>query len=142
MIVGMTSGCFDLFHYSHLHYLERCRRRCDRLIVGVDSDAMVKQVKGEERPIIPQEQRLALLNALNVVDAVFVVHTLEDLDHVAQQFQVDKLFKHEGYAGLEGKIHGVSERTKLEIVPDVPGMISTTSIVERIREWGRREASG
>ncbi|MBW2038205.1 MAG: D-glycero-beta-D-manno-heptose 1-phosphate adenylyltransferase [Deltaproteobacteria bacterium] len=65
-----TNGCFDILHRGHVIYLEEARRRGDCLIVGVNSDSSVRQVKGEKRPIVPQEVRMAVLAALEVVDYV------------------------------------------------------------------------
>ena len=68
MIVGMTSGCWDLLHASHLYYLDRCKEQCDRLIVGVDSDQLVKDNKGPHRPIHSEIHRLDLVWRLDKVD--------------------------------------------------------------------------
>ena len=97
MIVGLTSGCFDLVHYGHVLYLERCRKLCDKLIVGVDDDQMVAQWKGAERPIIPELERLEMINNLACVDSAFLLHELGDLARVVRQFRVDKVFKHQVY---------------------------------------------
>lgn len=70
LTVGFTNGCFDLLHPGHIHLLEQARRTCDRLIVGLNSDASVKRLKGAERPIQNQESRARLLAALSVVDMV------------------------------------------------------------------------
>ena len=134
MIVGLTSGCWDLFHYSHLHYLQRCKKLCDRLLVGVDSDAMVRAVKGSNRPIIPEHERLKLIDPLEIVDSAFILHCLEDLETFSKSFRVDKLFKHEGFRDIENIVGANNEHTKLVIVPDIEDMISTTSIVNTILE--------
>jgi rfaE bifunctional protein nucleotidyltransferase chain/domain len=69
----VVTGVFDLLHIGHLQFLEAARRLGDRLIVGVESDARVRRWKGENRPIQTQEDRMALLAALRVVDEVFVI---------------------------------------------------------------------
>ncbi len=140
MIVGLTSGCFDLIHFGHLHYLERCRTRCDKLIVGVDSDAMVRAAKGAERPFIGELERLNLINSIAVVDAAFVLQGLDDLETVVRRFCVNKVFKHEGFAAIDDVKGVTGTDAVLEIVPDVPGLVSTTEIVARIRSAG--SASG
>jgi D-beta-D-heptose 7-phosphate kinase/D-beta-D-heptose 1-phosphate adenosyltransferase len=132
MHVGLTSGCFDLIHFGHLHYLDRCRRACDKLIVGVDSDDMVRRAKGPQRPIIPELERLALINSLGVVDAAFLLRDLSDIAQIARQFAVTKLFKHAGFRALD-QVVGLDSGAELVIVPDVVGLVSTSSIVARIR---------
>jgi len=132
IIVGLTSGCWDLFHNSHLHYLHRCKKLCDRLIVGVDSDEMVRESKGSDRPIIPEKERFDLINALEVVDTAFILHKLEDLETISRSFHVDKIFKHQGFADIDNVVGVKNTPAELEIVPDIEGMVSTTQIIQRI----------
>lgn len=65
-----TNGCFDLFHAGHAVYLDEARALGDRLIVGINSDASVRRLKGNTRPIVPLTGRGLVLNALQSVDAV------------------------------------------------------------------------
>lgn len=69
----VVTGVFDLLHIGHLRFLEAAFRLGDRLIVGVESDEHVRRWKGPSRPIQTQEDRVALLKALRVVDGVFVI---------------------------------------------------------------------
>jgi cytidyltransferase-like protein len=133
MIIGMTSGCFDLIHYGHIHYLQRCRVLCDRLVVAVDSDEMVWAAKGPSRPIIPEIDRLRLLNSLNCVDIAFIMRDLVELEDAAYAFHVDRLFKHQGFRRPE-RVFGTGSGAELVIVPDVEGLESTTAIIKRVRE--------
>ena len=132
MIVGLTSGVWDLIHVGHLHYLESCRDLCDKLIVGVDCDEMVRAAKGPKRPYIPEDQRLDLVNSLRWVDAAFKLKTVQDLDDISRRFHVNRVFKHQGFKDLKGKIWGVRDGVELTIVPDVPGLVSTSELVRRI----------
>jgi D-beta-D-heptose 7-phosphate kinase/D-beta-D-heptose 1-phosphate adenosyltransferase len=68
--VGFTNGCFDLLHPGHVHLLEQCRAMCDRLIVGINSDASVKRLKGPTRPAQGEAARAAVLASLASVDLV------------------------------------------------------------------------
>ncbi|OCG30398.1 bifunctional heptose 7-phosphate kinase/heptose 1-phosphate adenyltransferase [Gilliamella sp. Choc4-2] len=68
--IVMTNGCFDILHAGHVSYLANARKLGDRLIVAVNSDASVKQLKGASRPINPLMQRMIVLGALNSVDWV------------------------------------------------------------------------
>ena len=72
LTVGFTNGCFDILHFGHASILERARALCDRLVVGLNSDASVRRLKGAARPVNPQEDRARLLLALRAVDAVIV----------------------------------------------------------------------
>jgi D-beta-D-heptose 7-phosphate kinase/D-beta-D-heptose 1-phosphate adenosyltransferase len=68
--VVFTNGCFDLLHFGHV--LDEARREGDRLIVGVNSDASVKKLKGPNRPIVPENARAHVLASLEAVDAVVI----------------------------------------------------------------------
>ncbi len=74
--IVFTNGCFDLLHYGHAKYLEDAGNKGDILIVGVNSDASIKRIKGEKRPIVKEKNRMLLLAALESVD--FVVLFNED----------------------------------------------------------------
>ncbi len=80
-IVVFTNGCFDLLHAGHLHLLESAREQGDYLLVGVNSDDSVRRIKGPNRPVLPEEDRLRLLEALEPVDGVvlFSKDTPEEL---------------------------------------------------------------
>ncbi len=69
----VVTGVFDLLHIGHLRFLEAARRLGDRLTVGVESDERVRRWKGPSRPIQTEDDRLALLAALRVVDEVFLI---------------------------------------------------------------------
>lgn len=70
--VVLTNGCFDLLHSGHLRYLQEARRLGDLLVVGVNSDESVRQLKGESRPIVPQQERAELVAGLECVDYVTI----------------------------------------------------------------------
>jgi rfaE bifunctional protein nucleotidyltransferase chain/domain len=68
--IAFTNGCFDLLHVGHVTYLQECAKHGDFLIVGVNSDASVKRLKGPSRPINTLEDRMRVLAALESVDAI------------------------------------------------------------------------
>lgn len=70
--VVLTNGCFDLLHSGHLRYLQAARQLGDLLVVGVNSDESVRQLKGESRPIVPQQERAELVAGLECVDYVTI----------------------------------------------------------------------
>ena len=78
-VIGYTAGVFDLFHIGHLNLLKRAKANCDFLIVGVNSDKLVKNYKNKT-PIIPQEERLEIIKSLKFVDKVVLVDTRNKLD--------------------------------------------------------------
>ena len=68
--IGLVQGSWDLFHVGHLKYLTKAMRRCDFLIIGVDSDAKIQKRKGPGRPIIPENERCELLTLLRIADDI------------------------------------------------------------------------
>lgn len=96
LTVGFTNGCFDLLHLGHLHILKKAAAVCDRLIVGVNSDASVKRLKGETRPIQNEETRSEVLATLNCVDAVVVFDEPTPLQLI-ELFEPDVLIKGADY---------------------------------------------
>jgi rfaE bifunctional protein nucleotidyltransferase chain/domain len=74
--IVLTCGCFDILHIGHIRYLKESRQLGDFLIVGLNSDESIRQLKGNSRPIIPQEERAEILCELGSVDAVFIFNEL------------------------------------------------------------------
>lgn len=70
--IGFTNGCFDILHFGHVSYLNDARRRCDRLILGLNSDASIRILKGKDRPVHNEESRASVLGALGAVDMVVI----------------------------------------------------------------------
>ena len=70
--IGFTNGCFDLLHPGHVHLLEQARAACDRLVVGLNSDASTRRLKGPTRPVQPEAARAAVLASLTAVDLVCI----------------------------------------------------------------------
>ena len=94
--VGFTNGCFDLLHPGHVSILAQARAACDRLIVGLNSDASVKRLKGETRPVQGEQSRAAVLAALKDVDAV-VIFGEETPEQVIHRLRPDVLVKGKDY---------------------------------------------
>jgi D-beta-D-heptose 7-phosphate kinase/D-beta-D-heptose 1-phosphate adenosyltransferase len=70
--IVFTNGCFDVLHAGHIHLMEEAHRLGDYLVLGINSDASVRRLKGPKRPFIPLTDRLSILSALNMVDALVV----------------------------------------------------------------------
>jgi len=128
--VVFTNGCFDILHAGHVKYLEEAKSYGDILVVGLNSDASVKRLKGESRPINVWEDRAAVLAALESVD--FVVGFEEDTPYeLIKAVQPDILVKGGDYAGKEVVGSDIAGETRL--VNFVDGK-STTKIIRKARE--------
>ena len=80
MIVGYTTGVFDLFHIGHLNILRRAKEKCDKLIVGVTTDELL-QVYKNKRPIIPFEERISIVKAIKYVDKAVPQEDMDKISH-------------------------------------------------------------
>lgn len=132
--VVFTNGCFDLLHPGHIRSLEHARQLGDVLIVGLNSDASVRRLKGEGRPAIPERERAEILAALETVDAVVIFD--EPTPHeVIARLLPDVLVKGGDWPGdqIVGREEVEAAGGRVVSVPVVPGY-STTEILRKIRE--------
>jgi D-beta-D-heptose 7-phosphate kinase / D-beta-D-heptose 1-phosphate adenosyltransferase len=130
---GFTNGCFDLLHPGHVHLLEQARAACDRLVVGLNSDASVRRLKGLARPIQPEAARAAVLASLASVDLVCIFE--EDTpEALLTELRPDVLIKGADYAIEEVVGADLVRRWggRVMLAELVPGH-STTATVARIR---------
>jgi D-beta-D-heptose 7-phosphate kinase/D-beta-D-heptose 1-phosphate adenosyltransferase len=131
--VAFTNGCFDLLHPGHLALLEAARAEGDVLVVGLNSDASVRGLKGEGRPVFPEAERAETLLALEAVDAVVVYDEATPLETIVA-LRPDVLVKGADWAedAIVGRAEVEAGGGRVVRVQLVPGR-STTSLVERIR---------
>ncbi len=131
--IGFTNGCFDLLHRGHVKLLAEARAACDRLVVGLNSDASTARLKGKGRPINPAEGRAEVLAALEAVDLVVVFEEDTPLELI-KRVRPDVLVKGADYKREDVVGHEVVEAAGGDVilVELVPGH-STTAMVERAR---------
>jgi D-beta-D-heptose 7-phosphate kinase/D-beta-D-heptose 1-phosphate adenosyltransferase len=130
--IVFTNGCFDLLHAGHIHCLAAAKALGDLLVVGLNSDASVRRLKGPSRPTIGEGDRAAMLAALACVDYV-VIFDDDTPERLIAGLRPDILAK--GVEPRPGPIPGeslvASYGGRLELIPPLPG-ISTTALLERI----------
>jgi D-beta-D-heptose 7-phosphate kinase / D-beta-D-heptose 1-phosphate adenosyltransferase len=129
--IGFTNGCFDLLHPGHVRLMTEARAACDRLVVGLNSDASVKRLKGKERPVQDQQARAEVLAALEAVDLVVIFEQDTPVDLIRRlkptvlvkgaDYRIDQVVGRELVEEFGGKV---------VLVDLVPGY-STTAIVQR-----------
>ena len=130
----LTNGCFDILHVGHVRYLKSARSLGDALLVAINSDRSVRELKGEGRPILSEEERAEMLAALSAVDYVTIFDDLSPRALIAETLP-DVLVKGGDYQLNE--IHGREETEaaggRVLALPFVEGA-STTSIIDRIKQ--------
>jgi D-beta-D-heptose 7-phosphate kinase/D-beta-D-heptose 1-phosphate adenosyltransferase len=131
--VGFTNGCFDLLHPGHIHLLEGARNQCDRLIVGLNSDASVQRLKGPARPVQQEAARAAVLGGVAAVDLV-CIYDEDTPEQTLQAVRPDLLVKGADYTieTVIGAAFVQSYGGRVMLADIVPGF-STTATVQRLR---------
>ena len=142
MIIGYTSGVYDLFHIGHLNLLKNAKGMCDKLIVGVTTDDL-SLYKGK-KPLIPFEDRIEIVRCVRYVDAVIPQITMDKVDTCAKVkatilFVGDDWYQTEKWDDIEAKLaqHGV----RVVYFPYTKGVSSTIirNTLMEVRGWSMRE---
>jgi len=133
--VVFTNGCFDILHRGHVEYLNKARALGDILIVGLNTDSSVKKIKGDKRPIIPQEDRAYILSSLGCVDYVclfdeetparIISRLLPDVLVKGGDYKIEEIVGHETVLEAGGQV------TTIEPVPGRSSSDIIRTIVER-----------
>jgi D-beta-D-heptose 7-phosphate kinase/D-beta-D-heptose 1-phosphate adenosyltransferase len=131
--VVFTNGCFDIIHRGHVEYLTKAKAKGDILVVGLNTDASVRRLKGPSRPVVSQDDRAVVMAALGMVDYVclfdedtpleLITAVIPDVLVKGADWPIDKVVGREVVESAGGTVQTI------EFVPDR----STTSIIERIR---------
>ncbi len=132
-LVVFTNGVFDLLHSGHVDVLDGARRQGDVLVVGINSDASVRRLKGPSRPVRNEQERASVVAALEAVDAVVIFEEDTPLELV-RALQPDVIVKGGDYAAdtIVGADIVQARGGRVVVVPLLAGQ-STTSIIERLR---------
>ncbi|MGY4293532.1 rfaE bifunctional protein nucleotidyltransferase chain/domain [Bradyrhizobium sp. i1.4.4] len=131
--VGFTNGCFDILHPGHVKVLTAARRACDRLIVGLNSDASVRRLKGADRPVQDERARAEVLAALEAVDLVVIFEEDTPIDLITR-IKPSALVKGGDYTREQVVGHEVVEAAGGTVVlVDILLGFSTTALVHRAR---------
>lgn len=131
--IVFTNGCFDILHIGHVHYLEAAKSLGDVLIIGLNTDKSVSDLKGPERPINQQDDRANVLSALRAVDVVVLFDESTPLSLISE-IMPDILVKGGDYTleTIVGADIVLAHQGKVEIIPFVDGK-STSSIINKIK---------
>lgn len=132
--VVFTNGCFDLLHAGHVKYLQAARRLGDLLLLGLNSDASIRRLKGARRPLINQEERSHIMAALDCIDYICIFDEDTPLELI-RAVRPQILVKGGDYTpeGVVGRELVESFGGRVELIPFLDGR-STTNIIEKVLE--------
>ena len=129
--IVFTNGCFDVFHYGHLHLLYQSKILGDKLIIGLNSDKSVASLKGSKRPIYNQEQRSAILSAISFVDLIIVFSEQTPLNLI-KTIKPDIITKGSDYkiSQVVGGNEVINEGGKVTLIPLIKNLSSSNVLKE------------
>ena len=132
-IIGFTNGCFDLLHTGHISYLKSAKQKCDILILGLNSDESIKKIKGKNRPIVGQKDRVEILSSFPFVDKIVIFEEVTPIKLI-KKIKPNIIFKGKDYQKKD--VVGFYESKKWHgrvILIDFVENKSTTNLIERIK---------
>jgi rfaE bifunctional protein nucleotidyltransferase chain/domain len=130
--ISFTNGCFDILHVGHVRYLSEAKKTGDVLILALNSDVSVRTIKGEKRPLVPQDERADVVAALESIDYVTVFDEPTPLELI-EYLMPDVLIKGGDWAeeNIVGRDAVKSWGGKVVVIPETEGA-STTNIIEKV----------
>jgi len=136
--IVFANGCFDLLHVGHVRYLQGAKEQGDALVVGLNSDRSVRELKGQGRPLLPAEARAELIAALECVDQVVI------FDDLTAEPVLRDLRPHVHCKGTDYTEQNVPERAvmkslggEVRIVGDAKGHSTRDVLAEIVKRFGR-----
>lgn len=137
--IVFTNGCFDLLHIGHVRYLEEAKALGDVLVVGVNSDASVRKLKGPKRPILPEAERAEILSGLGCVDYITLFDEMDPLKLITS-LRPNVLVKGGDWTKEQTVGKEVVERSggEVVIIPFVKGASTSTLIETILKKYEKR----
>jgi len=130
--VVLANGCFDLIHAGHIRYLQAARKKGDLLIVAINSDRSVRQLKGPGRPLLPEKERAYILASFWFVDYVTIFHQIT-VDHILEQLRPDIHAKGSDYRPQTVPEKETARRLGIKVaIVGGPKIRSTSTIIKNL----------
>jgi rfaE bifunctional protein nucleotidyltransferase chain/domain len=127
-IVGFTNGCFDILHVGHIKLFQYLKNKSDEVIIAIDSDMRVKELKGSHRPINNEKDRKLMLESLSFVDSVLIFDSADELELLVKTLSPDLMVVGSDYK--DRHVVGGEYAKKLEFFEKIDGY-STTRTLQR-----------
>ncbi len=133
--IGFVNGCFDILHAGHVAMLNMARSQCDKLIVGVSSDAVVERCKGKGRPILKDEERAYIISSLAAVDMTIIIFDDTPLN-VLKKLKPELVVKGKDYELAEYPERKFLESSGITVVY-APILNSSKQLIEKCKKVGK-----
>ena len=132
--IVFTNGCFDILHVGHTRYLRDAKKQGDILVLGLNSDESVRSLKGEKRPLMPENERADVVASLESVDYVTIFHEPTPLELI-EYLKPHVLVKGGDWKGKDvvGRKSMKKWGGRVVIIPEIKGS-STTNIIEKVKK--------
>ena len=130
--IVFTNGCFDIFHYGHLHLLYNSKKLGDKLVIGLNDDDSIKKIKGKNRPVHNQKQRLFMLSSIRFVDLVILFSERTPIK-IIQTLRPDVLTKGADYSlnQVVGGREVIESGGEVVLIPLINNL-SSSSLITKI----------
>ena len=130
--IAFTNGCFDILHVGHVRYLREAKKTADVLVLALNSDVSVRTIKGEKRPLVPQDERADVVAALESIDYVTLFDEPTPLELI-EYLRPNVLIKGGDWAeeNIVGRDSVKSWGGKVVVIPETEGA-STTNIIDKV----------
>lgn len=126
--IGFTNGCFDILHVGHIKLFQHLKNKSDKVIIGIDSDKRIKELKGPTRPVNNAEDRKLILESLSFIDEVLIFDSKEELEMLVKIISPDLMVVGSDYK--DKHVVGGQHAKRLEFFDKIDGY-STTKILQR-----------
>jgi glycerol-3-phosphate cytidylyltransferase len=135
--IGLTHGAFDLFHSGHLYLLKEAAKKCDFLIVGIETDSNLKTYKSVKRPVIEQDDRHEIVNNISCVGNTFLIDFEpidKEYDNLYRELQIDVLNIGSNFLAMQN-IQNSSKKYGFSLnIVNIVKPVNSTFIIEKIQK--------
>ena len=137
--IVLTSGSWDMLHGGHMRYIEAASKQADILIVGADSDKKIKKRKGEDRPIVPENERIEMLSHLGYADAIYIKTIKHEPNKLIEIVKPDVLIVSKTTSHSDAKYTEIAKFCKKIVTLEAQAQTSTTARIRLLHIDGKRE---
>ena len=137
--IALTSGSWDILHVGHMRYIEAASKLSDVLIIGIDSDAKIKKRKGENRPIVPENERIEMISHLGYADAIYLKSHRHQPNKLIKLVSPDILIVSKTTKHTSEKYQEIKKYCNKIVVLEAQAQTSTTARIRLLHIDGKKD---